>query len=95
MIKQFELHYDDFKVLKDYCDKKGLMFLSTPHSMDAIDFLEDMVPAYKFGSGDITNIPALKYAAMKKKPMILGTGMSTLKEVKNAVNAIKSVGNNS
>jgi len=94
MIKQFELHYDDFKVLKDYCDKKGLMFLSTPHSMDAIDFLEDMVPAYKFGSGDITNIPALKYAAMKKKPMILGTGMSTLQEVKNAVNAIKSVGNN-
>jgi N-acetylneuraminate synthase/N,N'-diacetyllegionaminate synthase len=93
MIKNLELQYGDFKILKEYCDKKGIIFLSTPHSFDAIDFLEDLLPAYKFGSGDITNIPALKYAAKKNKPIILGTGMSTLKEVKFAVDSIKSENN--
>jgi len=89
MIKKYELKYEDFVKLKKYCDKKNIMFLSTPHSFDAIDFLEDLVPAYKFGSGDITNLPALEYAAKKGKPMIIGTGMSTIKEIKEAINTIK------
>jgi N,N'-diacetyllegionaminate synthase len=93
MIKSLELKYDDFKELKKYCDRKNIIFLSTPHSFDAIDFLKDLVPAFKFGSGDLTNIPALVYAAKKGKPMILGTGMATLREVKEAVNAIKKTGN--
>lgn len=93
MIKSLELNYKDFVSLKNYCDKKEIIFLSTPHSFDAIDFLEDLVPAYKFGSGDITNIPALRHAAKKGKPIILGTGMSTLDEVGYAINAIKSEGN--
>ena len=94
MIKKFELTYKDFENIKKYCDKKGIIFLSTPHSFDAIDFLEDLIPAYKFGSGDLTNIPALQHAAKKGKPMILGTGMATLQEVKDAVNAIRKNGNN-
>jgi len=93
MIKKLELSYDDFKKLKKYCDKKNIIFLSTPHSLDAVDFLNKLVPAYKFGSGDLTNIPALKHAAKKGKPMILGTGMATLTEVKNAIKAIKETGN--
>jgi N-acetylneuraminate synthase/N,N'-diacetyllegionaminate synthase len=93
IMKKIELKYKDFEILKELCDKKKIIFLSTPHSFDAIDFLEDLVPAYKFGSGDITNIPTLKYAAKKGKPMILGTGMSTLQEVREAINAIKSEGN--
>ena len=93
MLKNLEIAYGNFRVLKDYCDKKDIIFLSTPHSFDAIDFLENLVPAYKFGSGDIANIPALKHAAERGKPIILGTGMSTLDEVKDAVNAIKSKGN--
>lgn len=93
MIKSLELNYNDFEKLKDYCDKKNIIFLSTPHSFDAIDFLERLVPAYKIGSGDITNIPTLKHIAKKSKPIILGTGMSTLDEVKLAINAIKVEGN--
>jgi len=93
MIKCFELKYDDFIFLKKYCDKKKIIFLSSPHSFDAIDFLDDLVPAYKFGSGDLTNFPALKHAAKKKKPMILGTGMANLKEIKEAVDIIKKTGN--
>lgn len=94
LIKSLELSNDDFISLKNYCDEKGIIFLSTPHSFDAIDFLDDLVPAYKFGSGDLLNIPALKHAAEKGKPIILGTGMATMDDVKIAVDTIKSVGNN-
>jgi len=94
MIKKLELTYEEFKILKRYCDSKKILFLSTPHSFDAIDFLEDLVPMYKFGSGDLLNIPALQYAARKGKPMILGTGMATLAEVREALKAIRAAGCN-
>lgn len=93
MLSRYELRYDDFIILKEYCDEKGIIFLSTPHSEDAIDFLEDLVPAYKFGSGDLTNIPILEYTARKGKPMILGTGMATMDEIKEALRAIYNQGN--
>jgi N,N'-diacetyllegionaminate synthase len=93
LLKQVSLSYNDFKVLKEYCDKKHILFLATPHSFDAIDFLDDLVPVFKFGSGDLTNTPALQHAAKKHKPMILGTGMATMKEVKEAIRSIASIGN--
>jgi N-acetylneuraminate synthase len=93
LLKKVELKYEDFEKINEYCNKKNILFLSTPHSFDAIDFLEKIVPAYKFGSGDLTNIPSLVYAAKKNKPIILGTGMATLEEIKYAVNEIKKAGN--
>lgn len=94
MVKRLELKYDDFIKIKKYCDKKGIIFLSAPHSYDAIDFLSGLVPAFKFGSGDLTNLPALKQAAKFGKPMILGTGMATMAEVKEAIRCVKKAGNN-
>ena len=94
MLKEIELDYKDFIRLKKYCDKKKIIFLSTPHSEDAIDFLEDLVPVYKVGSGDLTNLPFLEKIAKKKKPIILSTGMATLSEVKEAVRTIKRAKNN-
>ena len=94
MIKKLELKYKDFIKLKKYCDKKKIIFLSTPHTEDAVDFLEPLVPAYKIGSGDLTNLPFLKKIAKKKKPIILSTGMATLAEVREAVKTIKKAGNN-
>jgi N,N'-diacetyllegionaminate synthase len=93
MLEGLQLEYGHFPKLMKRCKRKGIIFLSTPHSFDAIDFLEDIVPAYKFGSGDVTNLPALEYAAMKGKPMILGTGMSSLKEVADAVRTIRGARN--
>jgi len=93
MLRDYELDYSDFRKLKKYCDEKNIIFLSTPHSEEAADFLEPLVPAYKIGSGDITNIPFLEKVAKKGKPMIVGTGMSTLGEVKEALNAIYRMGN--
>ncbi len=95
MLKKLELDYEDFKILKKYCDDKKIIFLSTPHTKNAIDFLDELVPVYKIGSGDLTNLPALRHAAKKEKPMLLGTGMSTLREVREAIEVIRSEGNDS
>lgn len=92
MIKKFELRYEDFEELKEYCDKKEIVFLSTPHSSDAIDFLEPLVPVYKVGSGDLTNLPFLRELAKKRKPIILSTGMATLDEIEEAVETVKRNG---
>ncbi|MGM0405317.1 MAG: N-acetylneuraminate synthase [Thermoplasmatota archaeon] len=92
MIKERELSYEDFKGLKRYCDEKGILFLSTPHTMEAVEFLEPLVPLYKIGSGDLTNLPFLKRIAEKGKPIILSTGMSVLGEVEEAVNEIRKAG---
>ena len=94
MLKKLELGNEDFIELKKYCDKKNIIFLSTPHTEDAVDFLESLVPVYKIGSGDLTNLPFLEKIAGKKKPIILSTGMATLSEVKEAVGTIKKAGNN-
>ena len=88
MLKKLELKYEDFVDLKKYCDKKDIIFLSTPHSEGATDILEDLVPAYKIGSGDLNNHPFLDKVAKKGKPIILGTGMATLEEVREAIDII-------
>ena len=91
MLKRLELTEEDFKDLKEYCDHQGIIFMSTPHTMLAVDFLEALVPAYKIGSGDLNNIPLLQHVARKGKPMIISTGMSDLKETMRSVQAIKRI----
>lgn len=94
MLKRLELSEKDFIELKKYCDGKKIIFLSTPHTEQAIDFLDALVPAYKVGSGDLTNLPFLEKMARKNKPIILSTGMAILAEIKEAVKVIKNQNNN-
>lgn len=91
MLKGLELRFEDFGILKKYCDKQGIVFLSTPFDFESVDILEPLVPAYKIASGEITNIPLLKYVASKRKPMIISTGMSTLGEIEEALEAISEI----
>jgi len=91
MIKKLELSFEDFVKIKDYCDKKGIIFLSTSFDYESVDFLENLVPLYKIGSGEIINLPFLEHIAKKGKPIILSTGMSTLGEVEEAVKTIINV----
>lgn len=95
MLRHLELKEEFYPAIIQRCKKKGIMFLSTPHGgFESVDFLENLnVPAFKFGSGDLTNLPLLKYAAKFKKPMILGTGIATMREIKEAISIIKSIGN--
>jgi N-acetylneuraminate synthase/N,N'-diacetyllegionaminate synthase len=93
MLKSLELSQRDFGGLFDYASKKGIVFLSTPFDRESVDFLEGLgVPAFKVGSGEITNFPLLKHIARKRKPIILSTGMATLEEVKEALDIIKQEG---
>jgi len=91
MIKKLELSFEDFVKLKKYCDKKGIMFLSTPFDHQSIDFLYELVDMYKIPSGEIINYPYLKHITAKNKPIIMSTGMATLGEVEDAINTIRGV----
>lgn len=93
MLKKLELTDKDFRELSDYAKKKGIIFLSSPFDKESVDLLDELnVPAFKIGSGEITNFPLLRYIAKKGKPIIISTGMSTLAEVEEALNVIKSEG---
>lgn len=95
MLKKLELKEEYYPELIKYAKKKNIIFLSTPHGgFESVDFLNSLkTPAFKFGSGDLNNLPLLQYAAKLKKPMIISTGMSTLQEIKEAVDAIGKMGN--
>jgi len=83
-------HYE----LSQYSKKIGIHFFTSPWDFDAVDLLDSLdVPAYKIGSGDITYLEMLKYIGKKKKPVLLGTGASTIQEISQAINTIKSTGN--
>ena len=82
-------------VLMEEAKKVGIDFFSTPFDNSSVDFLEKMgVEFYKIASFEIVDIPLLKYVASQKKPIIMSTGMSTEEEIKEAVEAVKSMGNN-
>lgn len=80
--------------LKEIAENEGLIFFSTPFDKTAVDFLEDMdVPAYKVASFEITDIPLIEYIASKGKPIIISTGIATLSDIEEAINACKRLNN--
>lgn len=93
MLKSLELSYDDFRKIKAHCDSIGILFLSTADEQESLDFLVELgVPMLKIGSGEITNIPFLRYAGSKNIPVILSTGMSSLAEVDVAYRILQQAG---
>jgi len=93
MLRKLELSKIDFKILFKHCQKNRILFLSSPFDEESADLLEALgAPAFKIGSGEITNFPLLRHVARKRKPIILSTGMSNLKEVKEAVYVIQKAG---
>lgn len=98
--KLYDLYKDAYtpwewqKDLKDYADSIEIDFLSTPFDKTSVDFLESIgVEAYKIASFELVDIPLIRYVASKKKPIIMSTGMASLAEIEDAVNAIKKEGN--
>ena len=94
LLQRLELNEDDHHELKNYCDNKNIKFLSTAFDEDSFDFLISLgIDIVKVASGDVTNLPLLKHMAKSGLPMIMSTGMATLGEIEEAVNAIVSEGN--
>ncbi|MGJ3510071.1 pseudaminic acid synthase [Enemella sp. A6] len=72
----------------------GIEAFSAPFDPTAVDFLDGLgVPAFKIASSEIVDLPLIRHAASKGKPMIISTGMASVGEVFNAVEAARSVGN--
>lgn len=93
MLKRIELSYDDFRIIKVHCDEIGITFASTADEEESLDFLVDLgIPFIKIGSGDIGNVPFLRYIGTKGLPVILSTGMSTLADVDISINALREGG---
>jgi N-acetylneuraminate synthase len=86
IMENCSLNEEDEKELKSYIESKGMIFLSSPFSREAIFRLERMnVPAFKVGSGECNNYPFLEIIAEIGKPVILSTGMNSMESIRKAV----------
>lgn len=80
--------------LKAEADKAGIDFFSTPFDHTAVDFLEGLgVGFYKIASFELVDIPLVEYVASKGKPIMMSTGMASLAEIAEAVQAVRRQGN--
>ena len=78
-------------ILKEECDNVDIDYFSSPYDLEAIDYLDDFMPAYKIGSGEIDWMEALERMAEKGKPVLLSTGAATIGEVQRAVHVIRKI----
>lgn len=93
--EKLELSFENFRELKKYADELDVLFSASGWDEESVDFLEELdVPFFKMASADLTNIPLLKHTAKKDKPIILSTGMSTMEDVRRAVNVVKKYNEN-
>lgn len=94
MIKKLELPFEQFNEIKNYCNEKGIIFISTPDGTESLNYLVNLnVSLIKVGSTEVTNYDFLRQIGETGKPIILSTGMSTLGEVEKAIEVIYSTGN--
>jgi sialic acid synthase SpsE len=90
VISSNSLSKDDEIELRDYAESLGLIYLSTPFSRKAADFLNDInIPAFKIGSGEADNLPLIRHIAGFGKPVILSTGMQNLQSIKPSVRILE------
>ena len=93
VMKECSLKLDEEQELKEYAENLGLIWISTPFSRMAADFLDEIdVPAFKIGSGEADNLPLINHIAQKGKPIIMSTGMQSIKSLKNSVNILEKSG---
>lgn len=94
IVDKYHISKEQHKELKEYCDKVGITFASTPFSEQEVDLLADEmdVEFIKIASMDLNNIPFLKYVASKKKPVVISTGLCGLGDVSDAVDCLTGNG---
>lgn len=91
--KRMEFTANQWKELADYAIKKGLDFLSTPFSIEAVQLLDEIgVPAWKIGSGDIGNTALIAEILKTRKPILLSSGMSSFDELDRTIQMINNAG---
>lgn len=89
MLKKLELGIKEHYKLLDYCQARGVVFLSSAFDLASLEFLNKLsLPIFKIPSGEITNYPYLSAVAALGKPVILSTGMATMDEVEASVQVL-------
>jgi N,N'-diacetyllegionaminate synthase len=93
MVKKLELDETAHTKLNQYCQGKGIQFLSTPFDLESIDLLNRLgLEIFKIPSGEITNLPYLRKLGALKKRLILSTGMADLGEIEDALDVLTESG---
>lgn len=95
MLKRLEISKEQTALLKEYTERKKMLFLSTPFDFESLQTLENLkVKAYKIASTDTTNLHFLREIARTQKPIFFSTGMSHFDEVRKAVDTILEINPN-
>lgn len=89
--KDASIPYQWTEELKAACDEVGIDYFSSPYDFDSIDMLDNYMPAYKVGSGEINWLEALERMARKGKPVFLATGAADIGEVQKAVHCVQNI----
>jgi N-acetylneuraminate synthase len=89
LFKKYDrLGYSEFKKLKNICDKKKILFMTTLFDFNDVSKYDSLIKIYKISSSDITNVPLLRKIGQQKKYTIISTGASTIKEIKYALKVL-------
>jgi sialic acid synthase SpsE len=93
MLKKLELSDSEHRELIEYCKERKIRFLSTAFDSDSVDLLNDLgLKLFKIPSGEITNLPYLRKIARLAQEIILSSGMSTMDEIRDALNIFTNTG---
>ncbi len=94
MVRKLELTRDNHLELIAECQKQGVGFFSTAFDKDSIDLLEELGGSdiVKVPSGELTNLPYLRYLTRHGKRVLLSTGMANQGEIEAAINVVEQAG---
>lgn len=81
-----EFGYDEYQEIDKYCKEKGIIWYASCWDEASVDFIEQFdVPCYKIAAASLTDDNLLKYTKSKGKPIFLSTGMSSMEQIRHAV----------
>ena len=89
LLKKFSLKKSDIIKIKNYSKKLNIIFFSTPFDLETAEFLNKHQPFFKISSGDNNYLELIKKIMSFKKPLIISTGLSSFKEIKNIINFVQ------